>query len=183
MKKTIVIAVLSILATLSASKVSAQNRFEIGVNYAPYENFSAADDIPNMLYKFGAYGEYRWQWGQHFDVAARIDAKAGPIGYYEKWNKKTSYYGFSISGDVLAAVDFNLLPDKAVNPFIGLGLGPGFGMHNDTLDNLFSGRFYIYTDLRAGLELFRHLRISVDYSVPLLSEMFTTLNANVGRGF
>ena len=183
MKKTIVIAVLSILAILPVGKALAQNKLEVGVNFAPRENLAAADDIPNMLYKYGAYGEYRWVLGKFFDFAAHLDAKAGPIGYYEKWNKKTSYYGFSISGDVLAAVDFNLFPDKAINPFIGLGLGPGFGMHNDTLDNLFSGRFYIYTDLRVGLELFRHLRISVDYSVPLLSEMFTTLNANVGWVF
>ena len=183
MNKTIVIAVLSILAILPAGKALAQNKLEVGMNYAPRENLAAADDIPNMLYKFGAYGEYRWLLGKHFDVAARLDAKAGPIGYYEKWNKKTRYYGFSISGDVLAVADFNLFPGKAVNPYIGLGLGPGFGMHNDTLDHLFAGRFYIYTDLRVGLELFRHLRISVDYSVPLLSEMFTTLNANVGWVF
>ena len=181
--KKILITALAIIAILTAGKASAQNKLEVGLNYAPYENLAAADDIPNMLYKFGVYSEYRWQWGKHFDVAARLDAKAGPVGDYDYWSKKYHYDGFSLSGDILAMADFNLFPGKAVNPFIGLGLGPGFGMHNATLDGLFGGHFFLYTDARAGLELFRHLRISIDYSVPLLSEMFTTLNANIGWVF
>lgn len=183
MKKTIVIAVLSILVILPVGKALAQNKLEVGVNFAPRENLAAADDIPNMLYKYGAYGEYRWVLGKFFDFAAHLDAKAGPIGFYDYQSKKSHSEGFSISGDILAVADFNLFSGKTVNPYIGIGLGPGFGMHNATLDDLFAGHFFIYTDLRAGLELFRHFRISVDYSVPLLSEMFITLNVNVGWVF
>lgn len=169
----------TILVLLSVT-ISAQNKFEIGINYAPKENFASADDIPNMLYKFGAYGEYRWLLGKHFDAGARLDCKFGPIGpSYMTEN------ALSISGDLLAIADFNFFPGKIVNPFIGLGLGPGFGMHNETLDHLWNGRFNIYAQARLGIELFRHLRLSVDYSLPGLSglEMFTTLDANLGWVF
>ena len=86
----------------------------------------------------------------------------------------------------MAVADFNLFPGKMVNPFIGFGLGPGFGMHNNTLDHLWDGQFLIYADARLGIELFRHLRLSVDYSLPAwwsYGEIYTTLNANIGWVF
>lgn len=174
---------LACIAILASASLTAQNKVEIGVNYAPYENFTMATDIPNMLYKFGAYGEYRWTLGKYFDAGARLDAKAGPIGDYDQGNKKYHYEAFSISGDLLGTIEVHGFPCKKVKPFFRLGLGPGFGMHNATLDDLWYGKFYFYTDAGAGLELFQHLRISVDYSVPLLSEMFTTLNLNLGWVF
>lgn len=162
--------------------VSAQNQFELGVNYSPKNNYTTADGTSNMLYKFGAYGEYRWILGKHFDAGARLDCKVGPIAPTYLTDK-----ALSISGGLLAVTDFNILPGKNVNPFIGLGLGPGFGMHNDTLDHLWSGMFIIYTQARLGIELFRHLRLSVDYSLPYsggsFPEKFTTLDANIGRVF
>ena len=174
----------SILAILISATLSAQNKnkVELGINYSPKENFTMATDSPNMLYKFGAYGEYRWILGKHFDVGARLDAKVGPIG-----PSNFTDNALSVSGDLLAVADFNLFPGKTVNPYIGIGLGPGFGMHNDTLDHLWGGQFLIYADARLGIELFRHLRISVDYSLPYwggrFPEIFTTLNANIGWVF
>lgn len=174
----------SILVILISATLSAQNKnkVELGINYSPKENFTMATDSPNMLYKFGAYGEYRWILGKHFDVGARLDAKVGPIG-----PSNFTDNALSVSGDLLAVADFNLFPGKTVNPYIGIGLGPGFGMHNDTLDHLWGGQFLIYADARLGIELFRHLRISVDYSLPYwggrFPEIFTTLNANIGWVF
>lgn len=182
MNKILFITAFAILALLPNGTLSAQNGFEAGINYAPRENLALTTDIPNMLYKFGAYGEYRWTLSKHFDFAAHLDLKAGPIGDYDYGTKKYRSEAFTISGDLLAITDFNLFPGKTVNPYIGLGLGPGFGMHNYTIDHLFGGGFLIYTDLRLGFELFQHLRISVDYNLPL-REMFTTLNINVGWVF
>ncbi len=165
----------------TVSLYAQTGKVEVGINYSPKQNFAAADDIPNMLYKFGAYGEYRWTLGKHFEAGARLDAKAGPIGLSLKDNN-----ALAISGDLLAIADFIFSPGKTVNPFIGLGLGPGFGMHNDTLDHLWEGQFLIYADARVGIELFRHLRLSVDYSLPAwwsYGEIYTTLNANIGWVF
>lgn len=169
------------IVTLLSLTVSAQNKFELGVNYSP-TNFAVSDGGPDMLYKFGAYGEYRWILGNHFDAGARLDGKLGPVGpTYMNDN------ALAISGVLLAVADLNLFPGKTVNPFIGIGLGPGFGMHNDTMDHLWGGNFIIYAQARLGLELFRHLRLSVDYSLPYsrgsFPEMFTTLDANIGWVF
>ncbi len=172
---------LSIFSIIISAALSAQNNIELGMNYSPKENFSMATGIPNMLYKFGVYGEYRWALGEHFDAGARLDAKVGPIG-----PSSFTDNALAVSGDLLAVADFNLLPGKTVNPFIGLGLGPGFGMHNDTLDHLWSGQFLFYAEARAGIELFRHLRLSVSYSLPAwwsYGEIYTTLNANIGWQF
>ena len=171
------------IAVLACVSLSAQNKIEVGVNYAPYENFAWSDDIPNMLYKFGAYGEYRWKLGKHFDFGARLDGKAGPIGDHQLGGKKWTTEAFSISGDLLALIEFHGFPEEKVKPFFTFGLGPGFGMHNATIDDLWSGRFFVYADAGAGLEFFQHLRVSVDYSLPRVSEMFTTLNLNVGWVF
>ena len=175
--------IISFFIILVSASLSAQNKIEIGINYSPEENFTLATDIPNMLYKFGVYGEYRWTLGRHFDAGARLDAKVGPIGPF-----LINDDAIAISGDLLAVADFNLFPGKTVNPYIGFGLGPGFGMHNNTFDNLFGGTFLVYADARLGIELFRHLRLSVDYSLPnnwggSFPEIYTTLNANIGWVF
>lgn len=179
MKQKLLITTILVLLSVS---ISAQNKLELGVNYSPKENFTLAEGVPNMLYKFGAYGEYRWILGNHFDAGARLDCKIGPIGPTYLTDN-----ALSISGDLLAVADFNLFPGKTVNPFIGLGLGPGFGMDNETLDHLWGGSFIIYAQARLGLELFRHLRLSVDYSMPYsrgrIPELFTTLDANIGWVF
>lgn len=76
---------------------------------------------------------------------------------------------------------------EILTQYLRIGLGPGFGMHNDTLDHLWGGNFIIYAQARLGLELFRHLRLSVDFSLPYslgsFPEMFTTLDANIGWVF
>ena len=182
MRKLLFATLIVLVSTVSLYGQNGGRKVEVGINYSPKENFAAADDIPNMLYKFGAYGEYRWTLGKHFEAGARLDAKVGPIGPF-----LINDNALAISGDLLAVADFNLFPGKTVNPFIGFGLGPGFGMHNNTFDHLWGGKFLIYADARLGIELFRHLRLSVDYSLPYwggsFPEMFTTLNANIGWVF
>jgi len=174
--------IISGIIILISATLSAQNKIEIGINYSPEENFTLATDIPNMIYKFGAYGEYRWTLGKHFEAGAKLDAKVGPIGPF--WYNDNA---LAVSGDLLAVADFNLFPGKTINPYIGFGLGPGFGMHNDTLDNLWDGEFLIFAYARLGIELFRHLRLSADYSLPYWGgsspEIYTTLNVNIGWVF
>ena len=182
MRKLFIAALVVLVSTVSLYGQNSGPKVEVGVNYSPKENFALADDIPNMRYKFGAYGECRWSLGKHFETGARLDAKVGPIEHF-----LINDNALAISGGLLAVADFNLFPGKTVNPFIGFGLGPGFGMHNNTLDHLWGGQFLIYADARLGIELFRHLRLSVDYSLPYsrggFPEMFTTLNANIGWVF
>ena len=181
MRRSFLAALIILVSTVSNYGQTGGHKGEVGINYSPEENYALAEDIPNMLYKFGAYGEYRWILGKHFEAGARLDAKVGPIGPSDFTDN-----ALAISGDLLAVADFNLFPGKAVNPFIGLGLGPGFGMHNDTLDHLWGGQFLIYANARVGIELFRHLRLSVDYSLPAwwsYGEIYTTLNANIGWVF
>lgn len=183
MRRLLFVALVALVSSVCLYGQKGGHKIEFGINYSPKENFIIVEDAPTMLYKFGAYSEFRWALGRHFDTGARLDCKVGPIG-------PDSYCindnALAISGDLLAIIDYNILSGKAVNPFIGLGLGPGFGMHNNAVDKSWGGQFLIYADARIGIELFRHLRLSVDFSVPYWRgefPYFTTLNANIGWVF
>lgn len=166
------------IALMASLTVSAQNRFEIGVNYSP-TNLSIVDDAADMLFKTGLYAEYRLALSRHFDLGARLDYKLGPVKGVINYDDP-----FSHSAALSAVADFNLLPGKVINPFIGLSFGPGFGMHNDTLDHLWYGQFLVFWTARAGIDLFNHLRISADLNVPYFGgqfpPVFITANVNIG---
>ena len=133
-----------------------------------------------LLYRVGVYGEYRWSIGRHFDAGARLDAQGGRMVISDSYNPDP----WTISTDILAVADFNLFPGKTVNPYLGIGVGPGFGMHNNTLDHLWAGSFLAMADARLGLELFQHLRVAVDVKTPVIGDQrFTYLCLNIGWAF
>ena len=66
-------------------------------------------------------------------------------------------------GAPLVVMDFNLLPYSGFNPYIGLGIGPGFGFEKDTINKEGNWTHALVLSPRAGIELFEHLRMSVQY--------------------
>ena len=171
---------LSLLSLFCVTNLMAQNRMEIGANFLPMGKEVITTNTSRLLYTVGVYGEYRWGIGRHFDAGARLDVQGGPMSLSDSYNADP----WAISTDILAVADFNLFPGKTVNPYIGIGVGPGLGMHNNTLDYLWAGSFLAMADARLGLELFHHLRVAVDFKTPVLgSPRFTYLCLNVGWAF
>ena len=181
MKKIIAIAIITAVLSLSLLGQNGGHKFEAGVSYSPNVQLVVADGTANKTYKLGAYAEYRIPLGAYVDFGGRFDYKGGPLT-----NTYLTDNAFAHSFDLLAIADFNLLPGKTVNPFIGLGLGTGLGAHNETLDHLWSGSFLFFACARAGVELFNHFRISADLSIPYpvaQTHLYTTFNLNLGWTF
>lgn len=180
MKTIISFVFATFISTLCLLGQNPGNAFEVGVSCSP-SSLVTADGAENSTYKIGAYAEYRLPLGKHFDVGGRFDYKGGPLTD-NFFNRKATAHSF----ELLALADFNMFPGKTVSPFFGIGLGPGLGAHNDTMDNMWAGHFLVFADARIGVDLFRHFRVSADYKLPFMgntAHLFSTLNVNVGWVF
>lgn len=67
-------------------------------------------------------------------------------------------------GAPLVVTDFNLLPYTGFNPYIGIGIGPGFGYEKNKFSGTHEWTHALVLSPRAGVELFEHLRMSVQYN-------------------
>ena len=171
---------LSLLSLFFVTNIMAQGRMEIGANFIPLGKEVIKTNTSRLLYTVGVYGEYRWSLGRHFDAGARLDAQGGRLVISDSFNPDP----WTISTDILAVADFNLFPGKTVNPYLGIGVGPGFGMHNNTWDYLWAGSFLAMADARIGMELFQHLRVAVDVKTPVFGDpRYTYLYLNIGWVF
>lgn len=163
-----------LFALISLGSVCAQeknpNRWEVGVGYAL--QFGYTDDDVNMTraQSIPAYFEWRRDLGRHWDFGARLDTNSGLAGdgYYK---------GAVIYAGLLAVTDFNFLPGRAVNPFIGLGAGPGIGSINVGYSYV---KFMFSVNPRFGVEIVDHLRISAGLNIssnfqPLFMPVYLTL--------
>ncbi len=196
--KKLIITVLAIIAILPGSKVFAQSRFEIGVGYAPVF-LMIVDDGVQFRSKYDAYFEYRYDFGRHFDIGAKLDYKLSPASAYDM--AATEYKGFLHCCSLLGLADFNFLPGKAVNPFFGIGMGPAllllqwtsretdssYPLPDEYYENLrpltTSSDFAWIVSPTIGVELFRHLRLSTSVDVSFNNNVRWPVCLNVGWVF
>ena len=179
MKKSVIIVALAILTLLPASRLSAQNKFELGGGYAPFF-LVLAEDALSVPYKVDAYFEWRYDFGKHWAVGAKVDYKTFKIHDYA-YDADAIIDGVQPYGALLAVADFCFCPGKAVNPYIGIGLGPGFIVNHFTAIE-FQHEESIRPDIkpgvyppwvfpvfapRIGVELFHHLRLSTSVDCDL----------------
>ncbi|MCR5325558.1 MAG: hypothetical protein K6E37_02275 [Bacteroidales bacterium] len=198
MKNTIIITVMAMFAILPDSRLSAQNRFEAGIGYAPFF-LEYVDDGIQFKGKFDAYLEWRYVIGKHFDAGAKLDYKACPISVYDFMD------GLLTTGNqhcvsLLANADFNFLPGKKVNPYIGIGMGPALIVNNWTTREQVTPerpgfdysvippvqaytKFALVVSPRFGVELFSHLRLSVSTDASFNSDIRWPVCLNIGWTF
>ena len=189
---------MAILTILPVSRLSAQNRFEAGIGYAPFFLMTVDDGI-GFKSKYDAYLEWRYDFGKHVDVGAKLDYKACPISAYE------FVIGLLTTGNqhcvsLLVTSDFNFLPGKKINPYIGIGMGPALIVNNwTTREQVTSERpgfdysvippvhastkFALVVSPRLGVELFRHLRISASVDASFDSDIRWPVCFNLGWAF
>ena len=196
--KKIIIVTLAILSVLSATNLSAQNRFEIGVGYAPLFLMSVDDGV-QFNSKYDAYFEWRLDLGKHFDVGAKLDYKVCPVSAFDM--VATGYSGVLHCASLLTIADFSCLPGKAVNPFIGIGAGPALTLTHWTSRETRTGEplpsdyyehlgplkaipgFALIVSPRIGVELFNHLRLSTSVDASFNNLIRWPVCINVGWVF
>ena len=193
--KRIITLILALSAAVSLFGQNAGHKFEIGVGYAPFF-LEISDDGVRMPYEGDAYIEWRYDFGNHFDVGAKLDYKYCPITTGEGKNQIT-YSGDQHYGALLALADFKFLPGKKVNPFIGVGAGAGFILDVwqkvDNPQNYDSSKlmplgakdpsFFFVAVPRIGVELFYHLRLSASVDLSGAGNSRAPICFNIGWTF
>ena len=171
MKKFFIVIVIVLASSFCLLGQDGGHKFEVGGGYAPIFLFSAAEGGNIDPYKIDGYFEWRYDFGGHWDIGAKIDYKYFPLKGYDF---DLYYEGVQHYGAVLALADFNILPGKAVNPFVGIGLGPGLNVNyyksfeakgtyapvTTPEPGWYPPQVYLVIVPRIGVELFHHLRLS-----------------------
>ena len=126
-------------------------RLELGAGFSPI-SCVYVDDAPMQKYGIAAYAEYRFCFSRHFEAGAKFDYKFAMM----TWDRTSHSYG------LVGVADYMILPGGSVNPFIGLGLGGGVGVHNDTGDGKYYPEMFACGYPRIGIEIVKHLRLSME---------------------
>ena len=157
--KTKVLLLFALLFTTSLfAQESSRNKFEVGIGCAPFiSSYIIKEDCPNSDIMFAAYMEYRRELGRHFDIGIRSAYKNGPYNTPEY-----SSNGYASSINLFAVTDFNILPDKAVNPFLGIVAGPTFSLNAYDISDKPSFIWGVGAGPRIGVRIKNHLTISTD---------------------
>ena len=167
----------TIIALLTAISLLGQNpghKLEIGGGYAPFF-VSSVDDGIYCRYRTDAYVEYRYDFGTHIDVGAKLDYKNSPAACYDMG--AANWEGFLHFIGLFAVSDINFNPGGKIRPFIGLGIGPALFAKHWTSVTVYNPEHipdsypkapytdYIFTPaltVRAGIEVFKHLRLALN---------------------
>jgi opacity protein-like surface antigen len=135
---------------------------EVGfsVNYFTGGKSEGAEiDRPDRI---GVFGEYRMDLGGYADIGMQLSTTFGKGSVLTPLTEDKAWYW---QGASLVVADFNLLPYSGFNPFVGCGVGPGFGFQKITTTNPKETEWTHALVLapRVGIELFECFRMSVQY--------------------
>ena len=108
----------------------------------------------------GFFGEYRVFLGPYVDMGVQLSTTFGKGKTI--WDDMVSSARFW-QGAPLVVTDINLLPYSGFNPYLGIGIGPGFGYEKLQGEQHGSWTQALVISPRAGIELFERLRMSVQY--------------------
>ena len=130
--------------------------FELGItlNHFGHKEVERPDRV-------GFFGEYRVYLGPYVDMGLQLSTTFGKGKYYP-WDdvyEDTRYW----QGAPLVVTDINLLPYSGFNPYVGIGIGPGFGYERWKSAQHGEWTQALVISPRAGIELFERLRMSVQY--------------------
>ena len=155
--------------------------FELGVTL---NHFTTGEKNGFKAYRpdrVGFFAEYRVDIGPSMDMGLQLSTTFGKGSLIDVHNTFNPYGDdmWYWQGAPLVVTDFNLIPFSAFNPYIGIGVGPGFGYEKNTLTGGSEWTHALVISPRAGVELFESLRMSVQYQW-YLSGAYTYSNVAFG---
>lgn len=112
--------------------------------------------------RLGFFAEYRVDVSPMVDMGLQLSTTFGKGSYTsigEPYGPDARFW----QGAPLVVTDINLLPYSGFNPYIGLGIGPGFGYQRSEFSDRGEWTQTLVLSPRAGVELFECLRMSVQY--------------------
>ena len=129
--------------------------FELGItlNHFGHREVERPDRV-------GFFGEYRVYLGPYVDMGLQLSTTFGKgKSVWDDIVSPSRYW----QGAPLVMADINLLPYSGFNPYIGIGIGPGFGFEKYQGSEHGEWTQSLVISPRAGVELFERLRLSVQY--------------------
>lgn len=160
MKKIAFVTTLVFLV-LNSATISAQekkNKYEVGLGFDYYLDMEEDVSVSPPC-GLATFFEWRRTNGRHWDYGVRADTKFALATWYH-FKGSVTYLG------LLAVTDFNMLPGKKVNPYIGIAAGPALGLFNVGYSTAY---FVVSACPRVGVELFNHLRVSIEADISITS--------------
>ena len=158
-----------------------EGTFEFGMTLNHFTGRAA--ERPDRV---GFYGEYRVFLGPNIDVGAQLSTTFGngsitktvevkiPVttpatetqpaqtDYTTEYrDEPVKHFFFQVAP--LVVTDINLMPYSGFNPYVGIGIGPGFGYMKSEFADKGEWTQALVLNPRAGIELFECLRMSIMY--------------------
>ena len=135
-----------------------EGTLEVGVSINYFNN---AGDYYRPS-KLGFFGEYRVDVSPVVDLGIQLYTTFGKGSY--SYEAETYGPDFTFwQGVPLVVTDINLMPYSGFNPYVGIGLGPGFGWMKSEFADKGEWTQALVLEPRAGIELFECLRMSIMY--------------------
>ena len=126
-------------------------------NFTKWDKDGVTVDRPNRV---GVFGEYRMDLDGFMDMGIQLSTTFGKGTILHNSFADNAWYW---QGASLLVTDFNLLPYYSFNPYIGIGVGPGFGYEKNKVTGESEWTHSLVLNPRVGVELFECLRMSVQY--------------------
>ena len=126
-------------------------------NFTKWSKDGVTVDRPDRI---GVFGEYRMDLGGYMDMGIQLSTTFGKgTILHDVFADDARYW----QGAALLVTDFNLLPYSGFNPYVGIGIGPGFGYEKNKVTDYSDWTHALVLGPRVGVELFECLRMSVQY--------------------
>ena len=126
-------------------------------NFTKWDKDGVTVDRPDRV---GVFGEYRMDLDGFMDMGIQLSTTFGKGTILHNSFADNAWYW---QGASLLVTDFNLLPYYSFNPYIGIGVGPGFGYEKNKVTGESEWTHSLVLNPRVGVELFECLRMSVQY--------------------
>ena len=135
-----------------------EGTLEVGVSINYFNN---AGDYYRPS-KLGFFGEYRVDVNPVVDLGIQLYTTFGKGSYstgVEPYGPDFTFW----QGVPLVVTDINLMPYSGFNPYVGIGLGPGFGWMKSEFTDKGEWTQALVLNPRACIEFFECLRMSIMY--------------------
>ena len=117
--------------------------------------------------RFGFFGEYRVDMTEFMDIGLQLFTTMGRGTVYGGSGYGITHDDWFWQGAALLVVDYNVFPFSSLCPYLGIGVGPGMGYDRNKTEDVSGWTHALVISPRAGVELFDHLRLAVQYQAYL----------------
>lgn len=166
MKKLLTAAIMMMAPVLMSAQVKHGSEYELGAGVSIY-GITGSVGGPSRNPGPTAYFGYGYRFHDNFNAFLKVSYKNGngktdhdgingPAGAQIR---NTSYRYNQMEG--MAGIDYTLLPNRLVRPFVGAGIGGGVMLKNNKTSNTHHSRGYGIAGPRIGLSIWR-IRLSAD---------------------